>query len=163
MLVIRPAAELDLPGIREIYNDAILYSTATFDTDPKTIEQMHVWLQQHVGQYPAIVAVENEQVLGWASLSRWSDRKAYDTTAEISFYVREGHRGKGIGKQLLEIITREGKTVGLRCILSRITEGNPVSVHLHESLGYSMIGTIQDAGKKFDSYLSVQMMQIVFK
>lgn len=163
MIVIRPATEKDLPGIQEIYNDAILHSIATFDTEAKTDEQMKVWLNQHSGQYPAIVAVLGEEVLGWASLSRWSDRKAYDTTAEISFYVRQGHRGKGLGKQLLEVITLEGKQVGLRCILSRITEGNPVSVHLHEGLGYRMIGTIEDAGKKFGRYLSVQMMQIVFK
>ena len=71
---IRRATLKDLPGITEIYNDAILKTTATFDTEPKTIEEQRVWFEHHDECFPVIVAVENGVVLGWASLSRWSDR-----------------------------------------------------------------------------------------
>jgi len=109
MLKIRRARIEDLDSITEIYNDAILKTAAAFDTEAKTIEEQKLWFKNHGPKYPILVAELGNIVVGWASLSQWSDRCAYSDTAEISLYVAEEHREKGIGKKLLEAIVQEGE------------------------------------------------------
>ena len=160
--MIRPATEKDVTAITEIYNDAILNSTATFDTELKTVEDRLHWLNNHDAMHPVIVAESDGKVLGWASLSRWSERAAYDTTAEVSLYVHKDYRNQGIGKRLLEMLTLEGKTVGLHSLIARITEGNEKSFYLHELFGFEDVGTLKEIGKKFGNYLDVRIMQKIY-
>ncbi|CAN5464726.1 GNAT family N-acetyltransferase [soil metagenome] len=162
MLQIRPATENDIPAITDIYNEAIEFGTATFDTDKKTIAERLVWFKNHDSSHPIIVAVIENNVIGWASLSRWSERAAYDSTAEVSVYVHKDFRDKGTGKRLMEIITIEGEKAGLHSLISRITEGNEKSIYLHDRLGFENVGILKEVGKKFGRYLSVHIMQKVF-
>ena len=163
MLHIRPATIGDLPEITEIYNDAILKTTATFDTEPKTLDEQKVWFEHHDASFSVIVAEENGVVLGWASLSRWSDRCAYSKTGEVSLYVRESHRGKGIGRKLFETIMEEGKQVGLHTVLSRIAQDNPISIHLHEEMGFKEVGVMREVGVKFGKLLNVHLLQKIYE
>jgi len=94
---IRRAELADLEAITEIYNEAILTTTATFDTEPKTGAERLEWFQSHDERHPILVAVLGGRVIGWASLSKWSDRRAYDDTAETSFYVKADCRRRGVG------------------------------------------------------------------
>jgi len=81
MIEIRSATADDIPFITEVYNDAIINTTATFDTEVKSIEDRMLWFKNHDGNHPIIVA-ENDGVLSvWASLTAWSDRCAYNGTA----------------------------------------------------------------------------------
>jgi phosphinothricin acetyltransferase len=162
MLTIRQATVNDMGVVAEIYNDAILNTTATFDTETKSLENRIQWLNQHSAMNPVIVGELNNQVVGWASLSKWSDRCAYDSTAEVSVYVHKDFRDRGIGRKLLEVITLEGEKAGLHTILSRITQGNEKSIHLHEIFGYEHIGVLKEVGMKFGEFLDVHMMQKVF-
>lgn len=162
MIEIRPATINDLAAVTEIYNEAILNTTATFDTEVKSLEDRMHWFMQHDEKHPVIVAEKNNQIVGWASLSKWSDRCAYETTVEESVYVHKDFRGQGIGKQLLEIITLEGKKAGVHTILARISEGNESSIHIHELMGFGHIGVMRQVGKKFGRYLDVHLMQIIF-
>lgn len=162
MITIRPAKPEDIAAITEIYNDAIVNTTATFDTDLKTETDRLNWLQQHDEMHPVIVAELNGNVVGWASLSRWSERAAYDTTAEVSLYVHKDFHAQGIGKKLLEVLTLEGEKVGLHALLARITEGNDKSFYLHELFGFETVGTLKEVGKKFGVYLSVRILQKVY-
>lgn len=162
MLQIRPATEKDIAAITDIYNDAILNTTATFDTEQKTIDERLVWFRNHDANHPVIVAEMKGDVIGWASLSKWSDRCAYDSTAEVSVYVHKNFRDQGIGKKLLEVITIEGKERGLHTLISRISEGNEKSIYLHERLGFVTIGTLKEVGKKFGKLLDVHMLQKVY-
>ena len=162
MFNIRRAKLSDLAQITDIYNDAIIKTTATFDTEPKTVEQQEIWFVNHDARHPVLVAVEEEQVVGWASLSQWSDRCAYADTAEISVYIREGHRGKGIGKQLMSTTVQEGKTVGLHTIIARIAGSNKISVDLCKSFGFQYIGTMREVGNKFGQLLDVHLMQLIY-
>lgn len=159
---IRPAIMEDIKEITEIYNDAILHTVATFDTETRTIEQQLEWFNQHDETHPIIVAELDGSVVGWASLSKWSDRKAYDKTVEISVYVKEGNRGKGIGKELIKTIVQIGEKLGHRNILSRITTGNDSSIHLHRLVGFEDVGTMRKVGEKFGEVLDVLIMQKVF-
>lgn len=159
MINIRTANIDDIGVITEIYNEAILNTNATFDTEIKSVENRTEWFNKHGKQQPIIVATEEDKITGWASLSHWSDKCAYDSTAEISVYVHKDHRGKGIGKKLVEIITLEGENVGLHNILARITSDNESSMHIHYMFGYELVGTMKEVGYKFNQYHDVHMLQ----
>ena len=163
MLSIRRATLPDLGAITEIYNEAILNTVATFDTEPKTDAEQKSWFDAHGPRYPIIVAEQEGIIIGWASLSQWSDRCAYSDTAESSLYVREGYQGQGIGRRLGKVIIEEGKKVGLHTLIARITEGNDVSIHLSESTGFKHIGIMKEVGRKFGRLLDVHMMQYIYE
>jgi L-amino acid N-acyltransferase YncA len=162
MLIIRNATLQDLDAITEIYNEAIIKTVATFDTQPKTIEEQKDWYASHGPKYPILVAEQDGRVVGWASLSMWSDRCAYSDTAESSLYVKEEHQGKGIGKKLLLAVVQEGKKGGLHTVVARIAAGNQVSLHLAESAGFEYIGVMREVGRKFGKLLDVQIMQKIY-
>lgn len=161
-LRIGPAAPEHLPAITRIYNEAILKTVATFDTKPKTLEEQKTWFAGHGHKYPVLVAGQDGLVVGWASLTRWSDRCAYSDTAEVSLYVKEEHQGKGIGRKLLEAIMAEGQKSGLHTVIARIAEGGEVSIHLHRSVGFEHIGTLREVGRKFGRLLNVHLMQRIY-
>jgi len=163
MLTIRKATLKDLGAITEIYNAAILQTVATFDTEPKTGEEQKSWFAHHDARHPVLVAEQDNQIVGWASLSMWADRCAYSDTAEASLYVREEYRGKGIGRRLNEAIMQEGGKAGLHTLIARITEGNEASLHLARSAGYQHIGVMKEVGRKFDRLLDVHLMQYIYK
>ena len=161
MLTIRKATSQDLGAITEIYNDAILKTLATFDTQPKTDAEQKSWFDHHGTKYPIIVAEEDNLIVGWASLSQWSDRCAYSETAEASLYVREKYRGRGIGRKLTEAIIKAGGKAGLHTLIGRIADGNDVSIHLTESAGFRHIGIMREVGRKFGRLLDVHLMQYI--
>jgi L-amino acid N-acyltransferase YncA len=162
MLAIRQATTEDLAAITGIYNNAVLNTVATFDTVPKTPEEQTMWFTDHGPGYPILVAENKGLVVGWASLSKWSDRCGYSDTAEISLYVDEKHQGKGIGRKLLEAILKEGKKSGLHTIIARIAEGSQASIHLHKSAGFEHVGTMKEVGRKFGELLDVHLLQKIY-
>jgi L-amino acid N-acyltransferase YncA len=162
MINIRRATINDLDAITEIYNEAILKTTATFDTEIKNRKEQKKWFEDHGSKNPILVVDENGFIFGFASLSKFSNRCAYSDTAEISLYVREEHQGKGIGKKLMESIIKEGKKVGLHVVISRITEGNEKSIYLHKSVGFEHIGIMKEVGLKFGKRLDVYLMQKIY-
>lgn len=162
MIKIRNATLNDLKDITIIYNEAIVKTNATFDTEKKTIDEQKKWFESHGPKNPIIVAEQDENIVGWASLSEWSDRCAYSDTAEISLYVLEKYQGKGIGKKLMKSIVEQGKKAGLHTLIARITDGNEISVHLHKMVGFESIGVMKECGWKFNKRLDVYLMQKVY-
>jgi len=160
---IRKALIKDLKAITEIYNDAVLKTDATFDNSPKTIKEQRTWFDEHGQHNPVFVAEIYGKVRGWASLSKWSSRCAYAATAEVSIYITEEYRNKGLGKLLMQAILDAGKQAGLHTVLSRITGGNQTSVHLHELFGFEHIGVMKEVGSKFGRLLDVIMMQKIYR
>jgi phosphinothricin acetyltransferase len=158
---VRRATRGDLPAITEIYNQAILRTTATFDTEPKNPSDQVGWFEAHGDRHPILVAVLEGRVVGWTSLSAWSDRCAYADTAEISTYVAEGFRGRGIGRRLKAAILDEAVRAGLHTLLARVVEGNAASVHLNEAFGFRTLGVMREVGLKFGRRLDVQLMQLM--
>ena len=133
MIVIRRATGTDLLAITEIYNEAILTTTATFDTEPKTVADRAEWLAGHRSRHAVIVAEATGNVVGWASLSAWSMRPAYADTAEVSLYVRAAQRGQGIGARLMATILAEGQQAEFHSILARVADGNEASLRVHRN------------------------------
>ena len=159
----RQATRQDLPGITAIYNEAVLNTTATFDTQPKTEAEQDTWFEEHGDRHPVLVATLDGQVVGWASLSRWSDRCAYAETAEISVYVLAEQRGHGIGAQLTSAIDQEARRLGLHSLIARIVEGNQASLRLCEKAGFKMVGVLREVGLKFGRRLDVNLLQKIYR
>lgn len=160
-LAIRNANLVDIAAITEIYNETVLNGVATFDTEPKSIENRLEWLKQHDAKHPVLVASLNNEIVAWASLSRWSDRSAYDGTAEVSVYVHQHHRSHGIGSILFAHLVKQAETLGLHYLLSRISEGNETSIRMHQRNGFTIIGVMHQVGNKFGQYLDVTLMEKV--
>jgi len=149
----------DVKGILTIYNDAILHTTATFDTKIKTVEEMLEWFSHHPKQYPVIVSKENDVVTGYCSLTQFKEKDAYKHTVELSVYIHPEHRRKGLARKLMEEIIIIAKDLGHHTIISCITSGNEVSEKLHEKLDFQKVGQIKKAGQKFDEWLDTVYYQ----
>jgi L-amino acid N-acyltransferase len=158
-VTIRRATPEDVGAITDIYNEAILTTTATFDTEPKSEADRAQWLRSRDERHPVLVAAVDGQVVGWAALTPWSERRAYDDTAETTFYVHSAHRGGGIGRRLKESIIEEARRSRFHSLIARIAEGSRESLHLNESLGFVHVGTLKEVGRKFDRLLDVHIMQ----
>ena len=162
MLKVRNATLNDIENITEIYNEAILETVATFDTEIKNVKEQRTWFEDHGPKNPILVAEEDDNVIGFASLSKYSTRCGYSDTAELSLYILKEHQGKGIGKKLMKSIMKEGEKVGLHAVISRITDGNKKSIYLHKSEGFEHIGNMKEVGYKFGKRLDVCLMQKVY-
>ena len=162
MLEIRPAWEAYLDAITKIYNQAVIRTTATMDIAPRSVEEQKTWFDAHKDSFPILVAILNEEVIGWASLSEYSPRGGYANTAEISIYIHEDYRKKGFGKEILTEILKVGEDTGLHSIIARISAASQISLHLFENLGFAYVGTLKEVGKKFDEYRDVVIMQLIF-
>lgn len=158
---IRHATPADAAAIAEIYNEAVRTTTATFDTHPQTSDQRRAWLAAHGPRHPVFVAVAEGQVIGWAALTPWSERPAYLQTAETSFYVAEHARGQGVGRALKSRLLEEAERLEYHTLIARVAEGSEASVHLNQSMGFQMVGTMREVGFKFDRWLDVHIMQLM--
>ncbi len=163
MLTIRKATLTDLDAITEIYNAAILTTVASFDTEPKTEAEQKRWFRHHGSRYPILVTEEDNLIVGWASLSQWSDRGAYSETVEASLYVRDGYQGRGIGRKLSEAIIKAGREAGFHTLIGRIVDGNDASLHLAGSVGYRHIGVMKECGWKFGRRLDIHLVQYIYE
>lgn len=161
MVEIRQANREDVRAILHIYNDAICHTTATFDLQEKTMAEMEVWFTKYEKGYPLIVAEENGIILGYCALSPFREKEAYKRTVEISIYIGEQARGKGIANRLMERILQMSKERGDHVIIAGITKGNDISVKLHEKFGFTYIGCFREVGYKFDQWQDVLFYQYI--
>lgn len=157
--MIRLATASDLAGIALIYDPECDHGLNTMMTRARTREEWSAWLREHEHpRYPVLVATDGASVLGWASLSRWSEREGYARTAENSVYVHAGAQGKGVGRGLMLELLRRGEAQGVRLVVARINDGNHASVRFHESLGFQTIGVMARCGEKFGKMIDVRIM-----
>jgi len=156
---LRGATEADLAVILDIYNNAVLHSTATFDLEPRTWEGQQRWFEEHRPPYALFVATVGDTVAGWGSLSRFRPRPGYRFTAEDSIYVQQGFRERGIGASLLERLIEAASRGRFHSVMALIDGDNAVSVRLHERFGFRHVGTFREVGFKFGRWLDVVHMQ----
>lgn len=161
MLTIREAKMEDLPKLLEIYNEAIVNLTATFDLEKQTLEQRRIWFDEHGGNHPIIIAEVDQEIAGYCSLSAYNKKSAYAKTTELSVYLSDKFRGQGVGTALMKEIINRAKALEHHTIISLITSGNEASVKMHENLGFSYVGTIKEVGFKFGEWRDVSYYQLM--
>jgi phosphinothricin acetyltransferase len=163
MMRVRAAQREDCPGILEIYNEAVLNTTATYDYEPRTIAQRQAWFDEHkkIG-FPIFVALDRTgRIVGWSALNRYHDRMGYRFTCESSIYIAPDYRGQGLGKMLLAPLIESAQKIGLRAIIAAIDGTNEVSIRLHKRFGFETVGCFKSVGYKFDRWLDVVYMELL--
>jgi phosphinothricin acetyltransferase len=162
-MIIRPAIREDLPAILDIYNEAVLNTTATYDYEPRTLNHRIAWFEDHQRlNYPIFVAVdESGRVGGWSSLNRYHDRPGYRFTTENSVYVAADLRGRGIGRLLMPPLIDGARDRGLHAILAGIDAENDVSIRLHARFGFQTVARFKQVGFKFGRWLDVIYMELL--
>jgi phosphinothricin acetyltransferase len=110
---------------------------------------------------PVLVAVESEAVLGFASYGPFRAWPAYKYSVELSVYVDEAARGRGIGSALVRGILATARERDLHVVMAGITSDNAVSLRLHEKLGFVEVAHIREVGYKFGRWLDLKLLQIV--
>jgi phosphinothricin acetyltransferase len=156
---IRLAVERDADAIRTIYNRQVLESIATTDLAPRSLDEQRRWLSQRSGAHAAAVAELDGEIVGFGSLSPYRDRPAYSTTVEDSVYVVEAHQGKGVGRELLAELLAVAQRHGFHSVMARVVADHDVSIRLHTSLGFVLVGVEREVGRKFGRWLDVAVLQ----
>jgi phosphinothricin acetyltransferase len=160
-MIIRTVSTDDLPAILDIYNEAVLNTTASYDYQPHTLAQRTVWFQQHADQgLPIIVVVDAAgTVVGWGSLSKFREKIGYQYTVEHSLYIHADYRGQGIGRRLLLALVEAARALGKHAIVGGVDSSNTVSQRLHESCGFQQVAHFRQVGYKFDRWLDILFYQ----
>jgi L-amino acid N-acyltransferase len=152
----------DAEATREIYNLEVTTSTVTFDLVPRSLDDQRRWIGARSGAHAVVVAEDADgEIVGFGSLSPWRDRPAYSTSVEDSVYVRRDYQGRGVGKTLLSELVRIGRAHGFHAVFARIVGGHESSVALHRSLGFEVVGTEREVGRKFGKWLDVVVMELL--
>ena len=159
-ITVRHATDKDVPAITEIYNYEVLNGTATFDIEPKTLEDRLLWYRE-TQQPPhcVIVADDGVEVVGWGCLHPFHTRAAYRFTTEDSVYIHQDRRGEGIGKLLLAQLIELARLGRFHSIMAGMSEGNEASVRLHQRFGFELVGVQRQVGYKFERWIDVTWMQ----
>lgn len=161
-ITIRDAVASDLERLTEIYNHAVIHTTATFDLEERTVADRRSWMERFDGvRYPLLVAEENDGVIGYAGLSPYSHKPAYARTVESSIYVDPTVQGNGVGTKLMETLLRRGRAAGHHVVLAGITAGNEGSIRLHERFGFQSVGCLRQVGWKFGQWQDVYFYQLI--
>lgn len=159
--MIREATKNDLTDILEIYNDAILHSTAVYTYTPQTLENREIWYQQKVEEgYPILVWEQDGKAVGFATFGPFRAWPAYKYSIEHSVYVNEGYRGKGIGKFLMKELIGIANEREYMTLIAGIDATNEGSIAMHKNFGFVHSGTIEKAGFKFNRWLDLAFYQL---
>jgi len=142
-VIIRTALESDLPAIVEIYNSTVPSRMVTADTEPVSVESRKAWFYKHSpAKYPLWVAEIDGYISGWLSFQAFREKPAYNITAELSLYISEVYRRKGIGRNLLKRAVEYSPALGLHNLLGFIFAHNTPSLELFKNMGFEQLGRL---------------------
>lgn len=144
-LTARPAVRADAGVITQIYNEGIEDRVGTFETEPRTVDQIEAWFEHA----KAFVSVEDEtgEVVGYAVAHPYADRCCYAGIGEFSVYIRRTQRGRGVGRVAMTALVEAARQAGLWKLLSRVFPENRASLNLMAWSGFSEIGVHRNHGK----------------
>ncbi len=162
-LIFRVAREADLPALTAIYNAAVTDTAFTGHLLPLTVDDRRPWWRAHQDpRYPILVANSGGQsLLGYASLSQWSEVPVYAHTAEASLYLDPSAQGRGLGTTLMRALLVEARRLGHHALLARIWTGNAPSIAVCRKCGYEVIGTQREVGLRHGQWEDCLEMQII--
>ncbi|MDH4559348.1 N-acetyltransferase [Pseudomonas sp. BN417] len=164
-MIIRDAAEADLPGILAIYNDAVENTTAIWNETLVDLANRRAWLtDRRAASFPVLVAVNaSGEVLGYASYGTWRTIEGFRHTVEHSVYVRGDQRGQGLGPALMQALIERARAASLHVMVAAIESENAASIRLHERLGFVTTGQMPQVGRKFGRWLDLTFMQLILE
>jgi phosphinothricin acetyltransferase len=143
----RRATPDDAAAIAAIYNEGIADRIATFETEPRSVEQIATQMREKGDRFPTIVAEQDGRIVAWAGAGPYRARPAYAGVAEHSVYVARSARGQGVGRVVLDALCRAYAERGFWKIISRIFPENTASLAVHERCGFRVVGVYRRHGK----------------
>lgn len=161
-MIIRDAKADDAQGIADIYNEAVLHSTAIWNEIPVDADNRARWIADHERDgFPVLAAIDEDgRVAGYATFGAWRPHDGYRHTVEHSVYVRADCRGKGLGETLLARLIEEARRLGKHAMVAGIEAGNKGSIALHKKLGFREVGLLPEVGAKFGKWLDLAFLQL---
>ncbi len=151
-----------LRDINHIYNHYVENSTATFDTEIRSLEFHTKWFE-NVGRDRVWIIEDEGAIQGYLALQRWSPRKAYDRTAEITIYILPDQKRKGLGHTLFQHGLNQCGSLGIKTIIAKICTESIDSINFHKKNGFESIGVMKGVGYKFGRLLDVELFQITLQ
>lgn len=150
-------------AILDIFNEAIVTSTALYDYQPRPLASMEPWFAaKDKGSFP-VIGVEDEAgtLVAMGSFGSFRAWPAYKYSVEHSVYVHKEHRGKGLGLTVMQALIETARERQLHAMLGGIDAGNAASIALHERLGFRHVGTLPQVGFKFGRWLDLAFYQLL--
>ena len=156
-----PAVRLDMPAVLAVYNDAVAHSTATYDYEPRTLdEQLSLFDQKMLDGYGFYVArTADGTVAGFSTYGLYRPRPGWRFACEHSVYVAAPWRGRRVGLSLLPPIMRHARKRGFHTMVGVVDAENLASTRMHQRAGFEVAGTLRQGGYKFDRWLDVAFLQ----
>lgn len=162
--MIREATKKDLPAILEIYNDAILNTTAVYDYKAHSLADRTQWYEKKKQDgYPLVVFEKDDKVVAFATFGPFRAWPAYKYTIEHSVYVHKDYRNKGIATNLMQEIIKIATAREYATLVAGIDAANQNSIKFHEKMGFTFSGIIRKAGFKFGKWLDLAFYQLDLK
>lgn len=160
-MLIRDAAEADLPAILAIHNDAVLHSTAIWSVHPVDLaNRAAVLAERRQKGYAFLVATDEDgALLGYATFGDFRPHDGFFRTVEHSIYVDAAHRRKGVARALMPRLIEAARTIGKHAMVGGIDATNGSSIALHDAFGFERVGLLPQVGFKFGRYLDLLFMQ----
>jgi phosphinothricin acetyltransferase len=159
--MIRNVKLSDAGRIAEIYNYYIEHTIITFEEETIDADEIERRIQSVQGKnYPYLAYEKDGVLLGYAYLSNWRTRSAYDKTLETSIYLDISYIKKGIGNILYRQLIEESRKINIHSLIGVISLPNQASQKLHEKLGFQLIGNFKESGLKFDQWIDVEFWQL---
>ena len=163
MVLIRDASMGDLQAVADIANARLATTTWEWTDTPHAVHERRQWLeQQHAASFPVLVAVEDDEVVGWAAYADFRDSNrwpGYRHTVEHTVHVRETHWGRGVGLHLIEALSDRARQAGIRVMVAGIDGDNVNSIRFHERLGFLQVARMPEIGEKLGRRLDLVLMQ----
>ena len=152
--------ENDIKELLEIYNYYVVNTAVTFDVKPLSIDAFNDKVNRIKVDYPFLVYLENNEILGFAYGSRFRPKPAYDFVVESTVYVRYNAHGKQIGTKLYAELLQLLKQKKLHTVLGVLTIPNDASIKLHEKFGFKQVANLEEVGFKFGRWHNVGIWQL---
>jgi L-amino acid N-acyltransferase len=160
-VTIRDASAADMPGVLTIFNQVLMQTTAIYDQHPSTLKERLAWFEsRRAGGFPVLVAELDSAVIGFASYGDWRARWGYRHTVEHSVHVDAAHRGRGVGRALVEVLLARARAAGMHVMIGGIDAENLGSIRFHRRLGFEQVGHYREVAHKFGRWLDLVSMQI---
>ncbi|GGO28993.1 GNAT family N-acetyltransferase [Deinococcus humi] len=158
--LVRPATRADVPATLEIYNHAVLHTTASYDLEPISLETRLDWFdRKRRAGWPVLVVVDGPRVMGWATYGPFREKLGYAGTVEHSVYIRDRLRGRGLGRLLMTALIDDARTAGFHVMVGGVDAANTDSLAFHARLGFVQVAHFRQVGRKFGRWLDLAFMQ----
>ena len=161
-MTVRPATDQDIPAITAIYNEVVANSNAVWTERLDTEAERLAWMvARRALDYPVLVATAGSDVVGYGALGDFRAWPGYRYSVEHSVHIHAGHRGRGLGRIILDELVPAATALGKHMLIAGIDGGNAASIRLHQQAGFLEVARMPEIGRKFGRWLDLVFMQRV--